>query len=149
MEERITENEQRKKLKKRIYEKIEELEKYLIEFSELNIPDIEEYKKNIRLKACCERYFEKIIEPIISIGTLTIRLIKADSPETEDHIFFILAKNKIISEELAKRLRDAKDMRNIIIHDYFRVDDSIVYYALTEELEKDTHDFLNSIKKLN
>ena len=69
------------------------------------------------------------------------------SPETEEHAFFILAKNKIISEKLAAKLKDLKDIRNKIIHQYEIIDDAIVYYALTEEIPKDVEEFLNAIKK--
>jgi len=134
-------------IKERIDEKIEELEKYLGEFQQIDIPEFEEYQNDFKIKAICERYFEKIIEVIIPISLFLIRLRKFDSPEDEDHIFLILSKNRIISEDLAKRLKDAKDMRNIIVHNYPRVEDIIVYTAVTEEIFKDAQDFLEVIKK--
>ncbi len=135
-------------LMNRIDDQIEELEGYLEEFQNIEVPDIEEYKKNFEIKAVCERYFEKIIEPIIAIAFLIIRMKKFTSPESEEHAFTILSNNKIISEEFAKRLKDAKDMRNRIIHNYITVDDSIVYHAVTEEIIKDAEDFLEAVKKV-
>jgi hypothetical protein len=60
-----------------------------------------------------KRYFEKIVEGIISLAFLIIRLNQLKSPESEEHAFLILAKNKIISEDFAKRLKDAKQLSNI------------------------------------
>jgi uncharacterized protein YutE (UPF0331/DUF86 family) len=135
-----------KELKVRIEEKIVELEKYLEEFNLIEIPEFEEYIKDIKIKAISERYFEKIMEVIINLTLLLIRYKKLKQPEDEDHAFSILSKNKIISEDLSKRLKDAKDMRNIIIHNYLKVEDIIVYQAVTEEIIRDSDEFLEKIK---
>ncbi len=142
-------NEQQKRLtiKNRIDEKIAELEKYLEEFERFEIPELEQYRQDIQLKAACERYFEKIIETIISLTLLLIRYKNLKQPEDEEHAFFILFKNGVISEEFAKRLKDAKDMRNRIVHNYITVDDSIVLHAFSEEIVKDSEEFLEKIKK--
>jgi uncharacterized protein YutE (UPF0331/DUF86 family) len=141
----MNEKERQDELKERINEKIKEIKQYLEEFSQIEIPDFEEYQKNFKLKAACERYFEKIVEPIINLALLIIRLKKFDKPENEDHIFIILSKNNVISEKLARRLKDAKDMRNIVIHNYLRVDDLIVYTAIAEEIVKDAEEFLEIV----
>ena len=134
-------------MKSRLEEKIEELEKYLEEFETIEIPEIEEYKKNIKIKAICERYFEKIVGAIISVSILLIKEKSLISPETEEQAFLILAKNKIISEELSEKLKEAKNMRNIIIHNYQKVDNEIVYDSITAEILKDAKDFISSIKE--
>lgn len=133
-------------LKQRINEKIEELDNDLKELESFEIPELDQFKGDIKLKAACERYFEKIVEGIISIAFLMIRLKNLSSPESEEHAFVILAKNNIISEEFAKRLKDAKDMRNRIIHNYITIDDTIVYHAIGEEIIRDATEFLDNIK---
>ncbi len=137
-----------KRLEERIAEKVRELEKYLEEFSQLKIPDFKEYENDFKIKAISERYFEKIIEVIIQLTLYIIRLKKLESPESEEHAFRILAKNKIISEDLSIRLHDAKDMRNIVIHNYSKVEDSVVYKAITEEIVKDAEEFLKEVEKI-
>jgi uncharacterized protein YutE (UPF0331/DUF86 family) len=131
---------------KRIEEKITELDKYLQEFRQIEIPEFEDYQKDFKTKAVCERYFEKIIESIISLSIFFIRAKHLDSPENEDHIFFILSKNKILEEDFAKQLKDAKDMRNIIVHNYQKVEDVLVYNAI-EEILMDAERFLEIIKR--
>ena len=69
------------------------------------------------------------------------------SPEEDKEAFDIIAKGKIISETLATRLKDAKGMRNIIAHEYGKIDDKIVFEAITEELERDVKEFIK--KELN
>jgi len=129
----------------RISEKIEELERYLREFDTFDIPEFEEYVKDIKIKAACERYFEKIVETVISITLLIIREKNLKSPESEEHAFIILAKNNIISNELSEVLRNAKDMRNRIIHDYGDIDDEIVFEAVSREIARDAREFIKQI----
>ena len=54
----------------------------------------------------------------------------------------------IISQELSERLKDAKGMRNVIIHEYGRIEDDKIFHSVTEELEKDTREFINNITNL-
>jgi len=138
-------NKNRRVIGNRINEKIENIEKYLRHLNELNIPEFEDYKNDFKTKAVCERLFEIIIEDIISIAFLIIREKKLTLPENEEHAFTILSNNKILNPELAIRLKQAKDMRNRIVHNYITIDDEIVYNAITEELPKDAEEFLNEI----
>lgn len=135
-------------LNKRINERIVELEADVYELGSFEIPELEQFKEDKKLKAACERYFEKIVEGIISISFLIIKLKNFSSPESEEHAFFILAKNNLISEEFAKRLKEAKDMRNRIVHNYITIDDTIVYHAIVDEIVNDAKDFLKEIKNL-
>jgi uncharacterized protein YutE (UPF0331/DUF86 family) len=144
----MNEEERILRIKKRIEEKIKELNVYLDEFQEIEIPDFEIYKKDFRIKGLCERYFEKIIESVLSISILIIRLKNLKEPENEDHVFYILFKEGIISETLGKRLKDAKDMRNIIIHNYIKAEDFIIYEAITNELIRDIDEFLKEVNKI-
>jgi len=120
---------------------------YLEEFQSIEIPEFEEYKKDVKAKAACERYFEKIIEAVISAAFIIVKEKNLKSPESEEQAFFILSKNKILSENLAVKLKQAKDMRNIIIHNYENVEDEIVYDSITKEIKADAEEFLMQIKK--
>lgn len=130
----------------RIDDKVLELKGYLEEFSSIEIPEFEEYKKNFAIKATGERYFEKIIEAIISITTLIIQDFHLTSPETEEHALLILAKGNFITTELASKLMEAKDMRNIIVHNYKIVEDEIVFNSI-EEIVSDANEFIAQIEK--
>ena len=39
-------------------------------------------------------------------------------------------------------------MRNIIAHEYGKIDDELVFHSITEELEKDILDLIKEIEKL-
>jgi uncharacterized protein YutE (UPF0331/DUF86 family) len=134
-------------IKNRIKEKIKEIERFIEELYD-NIPsnmEMEFYKKDIKTKAICERYVEKIIEAIEDLSFLMINFKELKYPEEEKEIFDILKDNKIISENLSKKLKDAKGMRNFIAHQYGKIDDEIIFNSVTEELENDTKEFIKVI----
>ena len=56
-------------------------------------------------------------------------------------------KEKIVSVELAEKLKDAKSMRNILAHEYGIVDDTIVFESITEELGNDVRLLLEKIEE--
>ncbi|MBU4352070.1 MAG: DUF86 domain-containing protein [Nanoarchaeota archaeon] len=108
--------------------------------------NFEDYIHDFKIKAACERYFEKIIEASIDLTFLIIKDRKFKIPEDDREAFDILAKEGVINDELADRLKDAKGMRNIIAHQYGNVDDKVVFISITKELVNDVNKFLNNIK---
>ena len=131
-------------MKGRIKDKIEEIEKYLDELSEIKPMALNEYESDLKTKAACERYLEKIIEAIVDLAFLIIKDEGLEMPEDDNATFGILAKAGIIDETLAKRLRDAKGMRNILAHQYGQVEDKIIFNA-TKEIEADVNGFIEQL----
>ena len=132
----------------RIKEKIEEIERYLIELSDMIPIGFEEYINDIKTKAACERYFEKIIGAVVDLAFLVIKERHLRLPEEDREAFKILAEDEIINEELSIKLQEAKGMKNILAHDYGIVDDKIVFDSIVDELGKDVKEFINRISKL-
>jgi len=128
----------------RVNDKINEIETYLNELEEFLPKNFEIYKKDIKTRAACERYFEKIIEAVVDLAFLIIKIRKYKIPEDDKEAFDILANEEIITIDLAERLKDAKGMRNIIAHQYGKIDDNIVFLSITSELINDVNLFLGS-----
>jgi len=135
-------------MSERVNDKIIEIEKYLEELYQIVPSDFEMYKDDFKIKAACERYFEKIIESVIDLGFILVRAKNFKAPEDEESIFEVLFKEKIISEELSRKLKDAKGMRNFIIHQYEKINDELVFEVLAENLEKDIKDFVGFVGRL-
>ncbi len=132
----------------RIKEKIAEIDEYLDELEEFMPEDYEIYMQDMKTKAACERYFEKITEAMVDLAFLIIKDKGLKQPEDDKEAFDTLAKEKIISEELAEKLKNAKGMRNIIAHQYGSVDEGIVFHSITKELVEDAENFLKSVSKV-
>lgn len=135
-------------MNEKINDKIIEIEKYLEELSEIVPNNFEEYQNNFEKKAACERYFEKIVESVIDLCFILANDKGFKMPEEDEAIFDVLYQEKIISEELSKKLKDAKGMRNFIIHQYGKIDDEIIFETITGQLEKDVREFLEEIEKI-
>ena len=130
----------------RITDKINEICRYLEELGSIAPSSLEYYNSSIEKKAACERYVEKIVEAATDLAFLVIKSKKLKIPEDDIDAFNILLENKVIDDDLAARLKNAKGMRNIISHQYGKIDDEIVFEAITEELDKDVKRFIEKIK---
>ena len=130
----------------RIKDKIKEIEEYVDQLKEMVPESLEEYKSNREKKAACERYVEKIVEAVTDLAFLIIKTKKMRIPEDDADAFTILLENKIIDNGLAMRLKNAKGMRNIISHQYGKVDDEIVFEAITEDIDRDVMIFIDKTK---
>ncbi len=131
----------------RIKDKIDEIEGYLNELQEIIPNSFRQYKHYLKTRAACERYFEKIIESVTDLAFLLIKDLGTTIPEGDKEAFDVLAKEEVISDKLASKLKDAKGMRNILAHEYGEVDDEIVFESITKELYKDVKEFLKAVKK--
>ena len=130
----------------RIKDKVNEIENYLEELGTFIPSSFKEYKSGLEKKAACERYFEKITEAATDLAFLVIKRNKLKIPEDDADAFNILSESGIIDYELASNLKNAKGMRNIISHQYGKIDDEIVFEAITKELKRDISKFIEKAK---
>ena len=135
-------------MKERIYEKIKEVHIFLEELEEIIPSTFDEYYNDLKSKAACERYFEKIIEAVVDLSFMIIKDKGLRIPEDEKQSFDILEKSGLISKVLSDRLQKAKGMRNILVHEYGSIEDSIVFEAIHEKLRRDIEEFLESMEKM-
>jgi uncharacterized protein YutE (UPF0331/DUF86 family) len=134
-------------MEKRINDKIEEIEQYLDELDSF-VPNVfEDYSIDNKTKAACEHYFEKIVEALADLAFLFIKWKGFPSPEDDIAAFFVLAEKNIISKDLATKLKEAKGMRNLISHEYGKIDDELVFEAPNGDIQKNATKFLDAAKK--
>lgn len=130
----------------RVEDKILIVEKFLDELIEVVPNSFELYINNIEKRLASQKAFENIIESVNDLAILIIKEKGFDLPVEDKRAFDILAKSKLISEDLAFRLKKAKGMRNFLVHRYDNINDEIVYDAISNEIAKDTKEFLRVIK---
>ncbi|MBU1270003.1 MAG: DUF86 domain-containing protein [Nanoarchaeota archaeon] len=128
----------------RIKDKLSELEKYISELEMIIPKEFEDYEKDIIIKAACERYFEKISEAIYDLCRFVIR---HEGVEIKGNEIETIFKLDVIDEEFKLKLKNIKAMRNFIIHQYEKTDDSVMYESLKKQLIKDSKEFANIIKE--
>jgi len=133
-------------MSERIKDKINQIREYLGELEKIKPSTFEEYEKDLKAKAACERYVEKIMEAVVDLAFLVIKDKKLSLPEDDTQAFDILTNAEVIDKDLAEKLRKAKGMRNVIAHLYGEVDDEIIFKAISDQLIKDVEGFLARLK---
>lgn len=134
-------------MKERIIDKIREIEVLCEELASICPKSFGEYNSDIRSKAACERYVERIVESFVDIAFLIIRIKVLSPPDDEKGSFDRLAQEGVITRDLAERLKDAKGMRNILAHQYGTIDDRIVFEAVSDEIPRDARELIITVKK--
>ena len=132
----------------RIKDKIIQMNEFLAELKEIAPTNIDEYKSSLEKKAACERYVEKIVEAATDLAFLIVKIKKFRLPEDDADAFNILSENNAINTSLAARLKAAKGMKNVIAHQYGKINDEIVFEAVSESLEKDMREFIDAVKDI-
>ncbi len=132
--------------KDRLFEKIDELENYLRELEEYLPKEEEEYLNNGLIKRACERAFQLASENLLDICNLIISEKGFGMPADSKDCVRKLAENGVIPGSLSIRLEELVGFRNLLVHQYGKVDDSRAYSYLNMEL-KDFYEFIEIIDK--
>lgn len=119
--------------RERILAKIDELDGYLVELRQV-VPATFEAYGTIEKKRACERLLQIAIEVVIDICGLLVAGLRLGLPAEEDDLFERLETASVISPDLKATLRSMRGLRNILVHEYGRVDDAIVFEVIRNEL---------------
>ena len=120
--------------KERVLAKIDELESYKKEIEEIYPKDYGEYKSSKEKKRSIERLLHISIECIIDICSIITAGMRLGLPTKEEDLFEKLKDAKVISDNLAKELKELRAFRNILVHRYGYVDDELVYTTLKQRI---------------
>jgi uncharacterized protein YutE (UPF0331/DUF86 family) len=132
--------------KDRLLEKIDELEKYLRELEEFLPDEEDDYLKNNLRKRACERAFQLASEDLLDICNLIISEEGFGIPTDSKDSIRKLSENGVIPEPLSSRLEELIGFRNLLVHQYGRIDDSKAYSFLNLE-SKDFYEFIETIDR--
>ena len=105
---------------------------------------LEKYKGNYDLQKIVERELHEAIQAAIDCSARIIALNNFRHSDDYVGMFDSLLENKVIPSDLAPKIKDLVRFRNILIHEYFRIDQEKVYKHLHEDPEI-LHQFLRYI----
>ena len=129
--------------------KISHIQKYLKllqRYKKFSKVDLEQ---NPDLKGALERYLYLATQAALDLGEAIIAFKEFRRPGTYTDVFYILEEETFISKDLSEKLVNMTRFRNIIAHDYEKVDFEIVYDALKNRLQ-DIEELTKAVKnKLN
>ena len=119
--------------RQRILAKLDELDGYLRELREVAPACMDDYRK-VEKKRACERLLQIAIECVIDIGNLFVSGLRLGLPAEENDIFEKLERAGIISTAIVTVLKRMKGCRNILVHEYARVNDEIIFEAVSAKV---------------
>jgi len=89
-----------------------------------------DFLADYHLYGLAERYLQLAIECVLDIGSLCITGLGLRKPETGQEVIDILHERGLLAGDLAARFEGIVGFRNILVHEYTRIDRSIVYASL-------------------
>ena len=123
--------------RQKIIEKIQRLDEYLSYLKRLKeeIKSEKEFLDDFHFHGLVERYLQLSCQVVID--TLNLLIIEKDlaKPESGQEVVSFLFKKSIISQDLFSRLEGVGGFRNILVHEYGRINHKKVYQYLMEKLE--------------
>lgn len=132
--------------KLRLAKYIQELDVYLQHLSELQKHPLQAFLSDWRVYDLADRQLHLTLETFLTIGEMVISEFGFHKPDTYADIPRILFENRVIDHELKEQLVDLARLRNVLVHDYVRLDHERVY----RHVQKDAgviREFIDAVKK--
>ena len=129
-----------------IENKISSVRKYLKILGKYKRYSKKEIESDLDIKGAVERYLYLAIQSAIDLAEAVIAYKNFRKPTTMSEAFYILEEERVISKILVEKMVKMTGFRNIITHDYGKINYDIVYDILQNRL-KDIEEFLKKISK--
>jgi uncharacterized protein YutE (UPF0331/DUF86 family) len=117
-----------------IERKLRNIEEFLKELEAAPVTNFEEFKANVVTRRFIERNIELAIEQMVDICKHLVSGLDLKEPETYAECFESLAGSNIIRAESVAQFQAMVRFRNMLIHIYDGIDDSITYGIYTKHL---------------
>jgi len=130
-----------------ILRKLSDLETYLNQLAAYRELDLAAYRGDWRTQRIVERTLHLAIETCMDVADHIVADRKLRVPETAAATFEILGDAEVLSRTLAESLGRMVGFRNILVHDYARIDPAIVLRVLGTDL-KDVERFREAILEM-
>jgi len=127
-------------------EKIEELNRYLKELEKLRSISLEEFSSSLSKQWMVFHGLQLSIQMLIDIGNHILAAIGENQIEVYVDIIDKLGKKEIIPPEFAQQIRGMAGMRNILIHEYAKVDLDKIFEIIQNRLD-DFREFIGYINQ--
>ncbi|KAB2952960.1 DUF86 domain-containing protein [Heliorestis acidaminivorans] len=118
-----------------IFEKLIILKGYCDELQTISEQLSEEnYRKNIIYKRAVERIIQLIVEVATDINNMLLKAMKKGPTVGYFSSFIELGEAKVLPIEFATKIAPSTGLHNIIVHEYQKIDDHIVYRSIQDVL---------------
>jgi uncharacterized protein YutE (UPF0331/DUF86 family) len=114
--------------------KTDKIKEYLGYLKATRRYSLNEFKSTPQIFGSSERFLHLAIECAIDIGNHLIADLRFRKPESNREVFEILHENGILDAGLRDSLVKMAQFRNILVHDYLKLDREIVFNIIQRNL---------------
>ena len=118
-----------------ILRKLAKLDEYLGQIGEYSAVSLEEYEENWKVQRIIDRTLQIMIETCLDVAGHIISDEGFRVPETYVDMFKILIEHQILDISQSDSLSKMAKFRNIVVHNYEKIDPVIVVGILRNNLE--------------
>jgi len=86
------------------------------------------------IQAAAERNLQVAIQSVLDICNHAVADMRLEVPDEERQAIQILASHKLIPKRLAETLTSMAGMRNVLVHEYLEVDQTLIYETISGHL---------------
>ena len=112
--------------KELLLRKLADLEEYFLQIKEYEKITVAEYTEDWKTQRIVERTLQIMIETCVDIAGHIISDKRYRVPKTYADTFRILQEEEILDKGLLKTMEKMAKFRNVVVHDYDKVDTEIV-----------------------
>ena len=105
-----------------------------------------EIEEDLFLKTSLERHLYLLVQETIGLAEAVVAYREFRRPDSYAAAFEILNEENVISRQLLEKMKDMVGFRNVVAHDYAKINYDIVYDVLHNKLV-DVEQFITEIKK--
>jgi uncharacterized protein YutE (UPF0331/DUF86 family) len=117
-----------------VLRKIADIDRYLQQLAGYRQIDLDSYRNDWKAQRIVERTLHLTIEACMDVADHIVADRQLRVPDTGGATFEILAEAGVVSMDLGKALARMVGFRNILVHDYVRLDPAIVLRVLHTDL---------------
>ena len=118
-----------------ILRKLSELEEYLSQIREYSHVTVQEYAQNWRTQRIVERTLQIMIELCLDIAGHIVSDMRFRTPTSYADVFKVLHENGLMRSDQYEVMEKMAKFRNVVVHQYDRVDETIVVTILRKHLD--------------
>jgi len=126
-----------------IREKFQELNRYLKELEHLKSMSWNEFSSSLGKQWMVLHGLQLSIQSVMNVGNHILATVGENQIEDYVDIIDKLGERNIIPSEFAQAIRGMAGLRNILIHEYTRIDLNKIYEVLQNRL-RDFYNFINT-----
>lgn len=123
-----------------------QLEEYLRDLDEIKSKyKLIDYKDNKIIRRYTERTLQIAVEACLDLASHIISYTGFREPVDNKDCFQVLLENGIISPDLAARLKRMAQFRNVVVHNYIRINPEIVF-SIVQKNKSDIVAFAKNVE---